>query len=82
MRLCEAGRNPETLMSRKIVKGLRVLRPEAEYLVCGCGVTSVKIRAVGYTKARCEICGEFGFYPRLYNCRFGTELTGQHRGPR
>ena len=38
---------------------------------CSCGLTWVKMAwPNGTCKGTCAVCGDFGFYPRLYNARF------------
>lgn len=53
-------------------------RPKRIRLICSCGLTSAKVLYPGGTiRAECPVCGEFGFYPRLCNARFSSEIQAK-----
>ena len=46
-------------------------------VICSCGATSLTLKALSSSaRAECFICGEFGYYKRLWNARFITETLG------
>jgi len=60
---------------RKLLLEKRTAR--CRVVKCGCGLTSVSLGSDGHARGSCDVCGEFGYYPRLFNAKFASEQTGQ-----